>query len=195
MSNAHTLPARLMTVDEFLGFYETRPDGEHWELIDGVPVMMTPPSMQHQIVASTIEQRLTQVLEGGNWPYLVVREGGLQLGTVPDFRPEPEIVVVDAGIDLTRSFAEQFYMAVEVVSPSDRRRLSRKIAFYRDHPSCHTILVVEPFLIEAELHTRRNGEWEQVRLCDPTSVVEIGPWGSLGTLEQIYRRTPLNPNR
>jgi hypothetical protein len=31
-----------MDVDEFMAFLETRPHGEHWELIEGVAVMMAP---------------------------------------------------------------------------------------------------------------------------------------------------------
>ena len=37
-----------MDVDEFMAFLETRPDGEHWELIEGVVVMMAPASYAHQ---------------------------------------------------------------------------------------------------------------------------------------------------
>jgi hypothetical protein len=37
-----------MDVDEFMAFYQTRPHGEHWELIDGVAVMMAPPSVAHR---------------------------------------------------------------------------------------------------------------------------------------------------
>ena len=31
-----------MDVDEFMAFMETRPKGEHWDLIEGVAVMMAP---------------------------------------------------------------------------------------------------------------------------------------------------------
>src|SRR5258708_24665790 len=37
-----------MDVDEFMAFLETRPHGEHWDLIEGVAVMMAPPTFAHQ---------------------------------------------------------------------------------------------------------------------------------------------------
>jgi hypothetical protein len=37
-----------MDVDEFVAFLEPRPDGEHWELIEGVAVMTAPASYAHQ---------------------------------------------------------------------------------------------------------------------------------------------------
>jgi hypothetical protein len=37
-----------MDVDEFMSFLETRPDAKHWELIEGVAVMMAPASHAHQ---------------------------------------------------------------------------------------------------------------------------------------------------
>ena len=43
--NAAALPfSGNMDVDEFMEFLETRPEGEHWELIEGVAVMMAPAS-------------------------------------------------------------------------------------------------------------------------------------------------------
>src|ERR1022692_4716580 len=47
--NTPALPSLgTMDVDEFIAFLETRPDGEHWELIEGVAVMMAPSSYAHQ---------------------------------------------------------------------------------------------------------------------------------------------------
>ena len=51
-------PARAysgtMDVDEFMAFLETRPKGEHWDLIEGVAVMMAPPSYAHQRIVSNL---------------------------------------------------------------------------------------------------------------------------------------------
>ena len=51
-------PARAysgsMDVDEFMAFLETRPHGEHWELIDGVAVMAAPASYAHRRIAGNL---------------------------------------------------------------------------------------------------------------------------------------------
>jgi Uma2 family endonuclease len=45
---------RLWTADQFLDFYMTRPDGERWQLVDGLPMMMTPPTFDHQKIAKNL---------------------------------------------------------------------------------------------------------------------------------------------
>jgi len=40
-----------MDVDGFMAFLKTRPDKEHWELIEGTAVMMAPASPAHQLIA------------------------------------------------------------------------------------------------------------------------------------------------
>jgi hypothetical protein len=56
--DAHASPSRTMGVDEFLAFLETRPKGEHWDLIEGVVVMMSPAGYVHQRVASNFSDLL-----------------------------------------------------------------------------------------------------------------------------------------
>lgn len=41
--------ADQMTVEEFLAYMEARPDGERWELIEGVAVMNASPTQWHQL--------------------------------------------------------------------------------------------------------------------------------------------------
>src|SRR5260370_2451071 len=47
-----------MDVDEFMAFLETRPDEERWDLIEGVAVMMAPPSYAHRRIVSNLCQLL-----------------------------------------------------------------------------------------------------------------------------------------
>ena len=51
-----------MNVPEFLGFLRSRPDEERWELIGGFPMMMAPPTIRHQRIASNLERLLNDVL-------------------------------------------------------------------------------------------------------------------------------------
>ena len=45
--------ARLWTADQFLDFLMSRPDEERWQLVDGLAMMMVPPSKVHQHIAGT----------------------------------------------------------------------------------------------------------------------------------------------
>ena len=47
-------PEGQMTIEEFLSFTETRPDGERWELIEGVAILQASPSKPHQVIATNI---------------------------------------------------------------------------------------------------------------------------------------------
>lgn len=51
-----------MNVDEFMAFMETRPKGEHWDLIEGLAVMMAPASYLHQRVASNFRDLLNSAI-------------------------------------------------------------------------------------------------------------------------------------
>jgi hypothetical protein len=51
-----------MDVDEFMAFLQTRPTGEHWDLIEGVAVMMAPPSPAHQRIARNLSELLNSAV-------------------------------------------------------------------------------------------------------------------------------------
>ena len=40
-----------LTMEQFHAFRDSRPEEEKWELIDGVPMMMPPPTLVHQRIA------------------------------------------------------------------------------------------------------------------------------------------------
>src|SRR5437763_1804569 len=51
-------PSVAMDVDQFMAFLDTRPDDERWELIEGIAVMMAPPSRAHQRIARNFAEVL-----------------------------------------------------------------------------------------------------------------------------------------
>jgi Uma2 family endonuclease len=53
----------ILSVASFRAWLESRPDEEHWELIEGVPMMMTPPNRRHQRISSNLEA----LLNGAFW--------------------------------------------------------------------------------------------------------------------------------
>jgi Uma2 family endonuclease len=180
-----------MTIREFLGFYEKRPDGEHWELIDGLPHMMTPPLIGHQRVADNLLALLDRMIDRQALPLVAVRQIGLELPGEDHFRPEPEVAVIDGDYRLDQRHGPRFELVVEVLSPSDRRTIARKMAFYRGHEDCHTILIVEATELAVTVHRRAPDGWTATTLTALDDVVETGAWGPLGTLRDIYARTPL----
>src|SRR5262245_66341253 len=87
-----------LSIDAFRAWTETRPDEERWELIDGVPMMMTPPTKAHQRIASNLERLLNDALLRSAPERAAYQRVGLNLGHVGEnYDPEPDVVFIDVG--------------------------------------------------------------------------------------------------
>src|SRR5712691_3307308 len=93
---AQRSPPRL-SVELFRGFLEGRPDEERWELIDGIAVMMAPPTLAHQQIASYLQRLLYNAIESRALALTVHQRPGVNLGpSIEYYDPEPDVVVIDA---------------------------------------------------------------------------------------------------
>jgi len=123
-----------MDVDEFMAFYETRPHGEHWELIEGVAVMMAPPSYRHQRIVRNLCELLNAAFAKQGLDLFAYFDAGVRSPGVRNFQPEPDVVVVPgtAGDDL---YSERFQLVAEVLSPSNTRtEIGLKVRRYCEAP-------------------------------------------------------------
>jgi Uma2 family endonuclease len=88
-----------LSIEAFRNWAASRPDEERWELIDGMPMMMAPPTRDHQRIASNLERLLNDALERmpGRIPLLAAYQRiGLNLRPfVQDYDPEPDVAVVE----------------------------------------------------------------------------------------------------
>jgi Uma2 family endonuclease len=134
---------QVMTVEEFLDWARTRPEGERWELIEGVPVPVRGPEPVHAMAAESvrharIKRRIDQALGDG------IRARGLTC--------EPFSAGVKVRIDATSAFepdalvtcaavpdgllVPEPVIVVEVLSASTRDRdFTVKLAGYAGLPS------------------------------------------------------------
>ena len=53
-SNWRNLNSEFLSAYQVVVFLDTRPEQEHWQLIDGVAMMMPPPTLRHQAVARNL---------------------------------------------------------------------------------------------------------------------------------------------
>src|SRR2546422_443026 len=108
-----TAPAQpfsgTMDVDEFMAFLETRPDNERWDLIEGVAVMMAPPSYAHQRIASNLCSLLNGAFLEHRLDLFAYQRAGVRSPDLRNFQPEPDVVVVPgvSGYDL---YSERFQL-------------------------------------------------------------------------------------
>jgi Uma2 family endonuclease len=109
-----------MDLDEFMDFLETRPDGEHWELIEGVAVMMAPASYAHRRITRNFCELLNGACAAGNVDLFAYFDVGVRSPGVRNFQPQPDVVVVP-GVAGANLYSENFQLAAEVSSPSNTR--------------------------------------------------------------------------
>lgn len=184
-----------LTIEQFHALRDERPEGERWELIDGVPMMMPPPTLVHQRIAGNIDRLLNDRLRRTKPEWRADREIGLLLAEDEHYNPEPDVTVIDATVRLEQVYAERFYFVAEVLSPGDKQGvLAAKMSYYRSHGPCVGVLFVRQDCLEAELYLRSR-KFDSERLTAPGDHVVIDEIGDIGSLGMLYRDTPLHPGQ
>jgi Uma2 family endonuclease len=183
-----------MDLDEFMAFYETRPDGEHWQLIEGVAVMMAPPNYAHQRIASNLCGVLNNAFVAQRLDLFAYQQVGVRNPGVMNFQPDPDVVVVPgiAGYDL---YSERFQLAGEVLSPTNtRREIGMKLRRYCEAPDNLYAVVIEPREFLVEIYAKR-ADWRPVTVRSADDSIEMPEFGLHCRVIDLYRGTPLDPQR
>lgn len=182
-----------MDLEVFQAFYADRPKEEKWELIDGTPVMMPPPSLVHQRICRHLETLLNVHFERIGRPWRADREIGVLLPEDEKYNPEPDVTVIDQNVELGQIYAEKFYFVAEVLSPNDKAWvLKSKLGYYEAHEHCLGVMFVRQDRIGADLFLRNRG-WATLTLAAATDRIDIPGIGEIGPLGALYRDTPLFP--
>jgi Uma2 family endonuclease len=190
--NAPAPQSGTMDIDEFMAFMQTRPKGEHWDLIDGVAVMMAPASQAHQQIALNLCILLRGAFAAKGLDLRAIFNLGVRSPGVRYFQPEPDVVVIPgvAGYDL---YSEHFHLAAEILSPSNtRQEIDLKLRLYREAPDNFYAVVIEPreFMVEIYAKSRK---WEPIVLKRADDVIEMPEFGLRCMVVDLYRGTPLAP--
>ena len=191
-----------LTMEQFCAFRNERPKEEKWELIEGVPMMMPPPTLIHQGICGNIERLLNVRLEATRPGWRAFQEIGIHLPVDDRYNPEPDVTVIDAAIEIDQIYAERFYFVAEVLSNSNRPELragsdkpivlATKVDYYKLHEHCRGVLIVRQDQVSAELHARGTS-WTMTQLSQPADRIVIPDIGDIGPLAALYRHTPLYP--
>jgi hypothetical protein len=89
---------------------------------------------------------------------LATQRPGLDLGE-GDYRPEPDVGIIDADYDAGQRFVDKAYLLAEVVSDTDevivpgtdRRWIDVKRDLYRSHSHCEALLIIAQDRMEVGL--------------------------------------------
>src|SRR6516164_6020342 len=160
-ANAPASLSGTMDVDEFMAFMQTRPKGEHWDLIDGVAVMMARASYAHQQIALNLCILLRGAFAAQDLDLIAVLNVGVRSPGVRYFQPEPDVAVVPgvAGYNL---YSEHFQLVAEILSSSNtRQETDLKLRLYREAPDNLYAVVIEPRKFWVEIYAKSR-KWEPV---------------------------------
>ena len=173
-----------MTVAEYRAWVEGTPDDERWELLDGEPVLMSPPSERHQRIVMNIAKRLDELAERRGCSALPGL--GVLSAATDDFAPVPDIVVT-CGTPSTEGYTSAPVLVAEVLSPSTMKNdLGRKTAFYRTVPSLRTFLIVHQDEMRVEIWRREDG-WS-MRGIGAGAVIDLPELGGALAVADVYAR-------
>ncbi len=183
----------IMDVDQFMAFLETRPKGEHWDLIEGVAAMMSPAGYVHHRVASNFRDLLNAAFRAKALGLYAYGEVGVRIPGVRDFQPEPDVTVVSGTPDVY--YFEHFRLVAEVLSPSNaRKQIDLKLRRYCEGPDNLYSVVIDPRTFWVEIYAKSR-KWDQVVLKHPDDVIEMPEFGFRCLVADPYYDTPLNPVR
>jgi Uma2 family endonuclease len=182
--------APILSVASFRAWLASRPDEEHWELIEGLPMMMTPPNRRHQRIASNLEALLNAALKRHNPTFAAYHDIGVNIASTVPYDPEPDVAVIREDENPDPRYADRFYLVAEVLSESDKGVIDSKRDIYRAHPSCTCILLVRQDRAEIVVDHRTGDGWHSrvLRAADELILPEFGLSCPVG---DVYRDTPL----
>jgi Uma2 family endonuclease len=190
MAGALRQTSPMLSVASFRTWLESRPDEEHWELIDGVPMMMTPPNRRHQRIASNLESLLNAALKRHNPAFVAYHDIGVNIVSTVPYDPEPDVAVIREDENPDPRYANRLYLVAEVLSESDKAVIESKRDIYRAHPACTSILLVRQDQMEIIID-RRTGDGWRSEVLYAADQLNLPEFGLSCPVSDVYRDTPL----
>ena len=187
---AHTklAPEEQMTIEEFLAYTDTRPDGERWELIEGVAIMNPSPIDDHQtIVANLITALMVHRRQTGAL-WLPMPGIGTRVPVSPRSLPQPDVLVKEtpnAGLPTTDDALVLFEVLSRSNSKADQA-WRRKV--YASVPNCQHYATVSLKAVEVVVYDRDTG-WKQRTIASLHDFLDLPAIGFTMPVAEIYLET------
>jgi Uma2 family endonuclease len=179
MSAANQLPF-LMTTAAFLD-WDTPDHSDRWELVDGIPRAMSPPSVRHGLIHSETGRLIGNHLADHRPECRISIGAGLRPN---DYNVRIPDMTISCGPLVDERLVTEPIVVVEILSPSNASDTWGNVALYTTIPSVREILVLHTAEIHADLLRRKeDGTW----LDNPLSLT----LGATVTLESIDFAVPI----
>ena len=183
-----TIKTGPMTVEEFYAFTDARPDGEKWELLEGVPVLNASPSRLHQRIIKNLTFVLATIERESEVSWEVLPGLGVRVSETN--RPEPDVLILPKhgqSADPQGRDRNDIVVAFEILSPSTADRdLRWKRTAYTSLPSLTHYVVIAQDAVDIVVIARETAFAEQ-RLRSLDQSLELPALGISLPLAEIYR--------
>lgn len=187
MSQALRRP--LLTVDEFQD-WEPPPGMEdlRWELVDGEPVAMAPPGLNHGAIQNQVGMLLGLHLRDHRPSCRVITTPGV----IPRLRARFNERIPDLGVSCGpftdgRTLADPVLL-VEILSPSNETKTRSNAWAYATIPSVQQVLILSSMAMRAEVLHRDE---ETPEIVVGTEILRLDSIGYAGRLADFYTTTDL----
>jgi Uma2 family endonuclease len=182
--------ADQMTIEQFLVFADSKPNGEKWELVDGVPVMDASPTDWHQRIVMNIGSALDRAKLEKDASWLALLGIGTRVPVSPQSLPQPDLFVKRDPMSGT-SITDDALILFEVLSQSNTRadQAWRK-RVYASVPNCQHYVTVSMKSASATRHDRATG-WKGVTVTGLAAVLQLPCIDATVPLAEVYRWTPI----
>ncbi len=188
MSSLMELPQRNdlptnMTVDEFFDWLDSHED--HYELVDGTPVMMPFVKRSHARIVSNVDRLLQTAL---NPDEFLVTQGDFAIRTGPRSIRFADVLVEPLNDDLGGRISERTVLIVEVLSDSTARfDFNQKRLEYLGLSDLDTYLIVSQDEPRVWIWQRAAGRWPEAADVLTAGDVAVPALGVTLPLAEIYR--------
>jgi Uma2 family endonuclease len=187
---AQLAEANQMTIEEFLAFYETRPDGQRWELIEGVATMSPAPTQRHQRIALNIAAALdaAKLAQDASWTAML--GVGTEVPVSPNSLPQPDVYVQERP-PLASSTTDDALVIFEILSRSNTKadQAWRK-RVYASVPNCQHYVTISTKTAEANRLDRAD-RWRGAKVTGLEADLVLPAVDVTIPLRDIYRWTQI----
>ena len=185
-------PEEQMTIDEFLAYTAQRPDGERWELIEGIAVMNASPTDVHQMIATNIGSWLLAERRRTRSHWIPLMGISTKVPVSPKSLPQPDVFVKDGPLVGTAT-TEDALVLFEVLSKSNTKAdqaWRRKV--YASIPNCQHYVTISQVKVTVTRFDRSN-DWGDATMTGLKSKLLLPALGRDISipLAEMYRLTPL----
>jgi len=188
-------PPPDMTVAEFLSWAESV-DGL-WQLRDGAPEMMAPPSGRHGVIEGRLLTAINIHFDKiGSRCVCAANPGVVPRGRSDRNMLVPGIGVTSTPMHIGAAFPDPVAL-IEVLSPSNEAETRANVVAFKTIDSVAEIVVVDSRAVAAEIFRRRSdGTWpEQPERIGGDGRLALNSIGLDMPLRDAYRRTDLGGSR